>query len=318
VDYAVKKVLLTGSQHVQDRAVREAMCLAKLDHPNVVRYHQVWKEEVEESALEQFLDSSDEEDSSSLSLSRPTASRTHQSSSVRPSRSECGGALPARAVLYIQMQLCENTLREWMQTPGRDGSIGVNRGYFVQVLQGLAHIHQASLIHRDLTPNNVFITHDKTFKIGDFGLSREMTDADSLAAPLDPEHGAAQDALLQSVSRGVGTSLYMSPEQRGCCKVDYKADVYSAGVILLELCYPVRTWRPVPHVLARPHADPLLCSQMSTHMERVVVLSALQRRELPRSLAGTAVGLLILRLTADSAAARPTVAALLSDELLSG
>jgi translation initiation factor 2-alpha kinase 4 len=193
------------------------------------------------------------------------------------------------------MQLCENTLREWMQTPGRDGSIGVNRGYFVQVLQGLAHIHQASLIHRDLTPNNVFITHDKTFKIGDFGLSREMTDADSLAAPLDPEHGAAQDALLQSVSRGVGTSLYMSPEQRGCCKVDYKADVYSAGVILLELCYP-----------------------MSTHMERVVVLSALQRRELPRSLAGTAVGLLILRLTADSAAARPTVAALLSDELLSG
>ena len=96
----------------------------------------------------------------------------------------------------------------------------------------------------------------------------------------------------------------MSPEQRGCCKVDYKADVYSAGVILLELCYPVRTWCPVPHVLARPHADPLLCSQMSTHMERVVVLSALQRRELPRSLAGTAVGLLILRLTADSAAAR--------------
>ena len=115
-----------------------------------------------------------------------------------------------------------------------------------------------------------------------------------------------------------GTPLYMSPEQRGCCKVDYKADVYSAGVILLELCYPVRTWCPVPHVLARPHADPLLCSQMSTHMERVVVLSALQRRELPRSLAGTAVGLLILRLTADSAAARPTVAALLSDELLSG
>jgi translation initiation factor 2-alpha kinase 4 len=43
-----------------------------------------------------------------------------------------------------------------------------------QVLRGLHHIHENNLIHRDLTPANVFITHDKTFKIGDFGLSREI------------------------------------------------------------------------------------------------------------------------------------------------
>ena len=55
---------------------------------------------------------------------------------------------------------------------------------------------------------------------------------------------------------------------------------------------------------------------MTTHMERVVVLSALQRHELPKSLEGTAVGMLILRLTADAAAARPTVSALLSEPLL--
>ena len=40
-EYAVKKVLLTGSAREQERAVREAMCLAKLDHSNVVRYYQV-------------------------------------------------------------------------------------------------------------------------------------------------------------------------------------------------------------------------------------------------------------------------------------
>ena len=80
------------------------------------------------------------------------------------------------AVLYIQMQLCELTLRDYLLEPGRDASLDGNKPYFLQLLQGLQHIHNNSLIHRDLTPANVFITNDRqTIKIGDFGLSREMT-----------------------------------------------------------------------------------------------------------------------------------------------
>ena len=59
------------------------------------------------------------------------------------------------------MQLCELTMRQWLQSEKRDPSLEANRPYLVQVLRGLHHIHQASLIHRDLTPANVFITHDK-------------------------------------------------------------------------------------------------------------------------------------------------------------
>ena len=93
IDYAVKKVLLTGSPREQERAVREAMCLAKLDHPNVVRYYQVWKQELDDdaAALQEFEDSSDEEsllsssvaDSDSYSYSYSCASASHARRSAR-------------------------------------------------------------------------------------------------------------------------------------------------------------------------------------------------------------------------------------------
>jgi len=84
------------------------------------------------------------------------------------------------------------------------------------------------------------------------------------------------------VTRGVGTTLYMSPEQKAGLPYDHKVDVYSAGIIFLEMVHPV-----------------------GTQMERIVMLSALQRRELPRELAQTDVGEFVLWLTSAAAADRP-------------
>mmetsp|Transcript_54021 Transcript_54021/g.160177 ORF Transcript_54021/g.160177 Transcript_54021/m.160177 type:complete len:420 (+) Transcript_54021:1513-2772(+) len=221
------------------------------------------------------------------------------------------------------MQLCELTMRQWLQADGRDGSLEANRPYLVQVLRGLHHIHQASLIHRDLTPANVFITHDKggekTFKIGDFGLSREMTadmpgnlpsvlsalDGVGNVSPIAPDahkkgsqkgrrsaDGSVRGTSRQ-VTRGVGTTLYMSPEQRASLPYDHKVDVYSVGVIVLEMCYPV-----------------------STQMERFEVLSKLQARELPEGMCGTQVGDLVLWLTSESPAERPSLGEILASPLL--
>ena len=142
-------------------------------------------------------------------------------------------------MLYIQMQLCELTLRDYLRTEGRDTSLEASKPYFLQLLAGLQHIHRNSLIHRDLTPANVFITSDRsTIKIGDFGLSREMTSelpvVASSSANLDLALRAGREQAeriarrserrehLRSVTRGVGTTLYMSPEQRACKPYDHK------------------------------------------------------------------------------------------------
>ena len=96
-----------------------------------------------------------------------------------------------------------------------------------------------------------------------------------------------------SVTRGVGTTLYMSPEQRAMLPYDHKVDVYSAGIIFFEMVHPV-----------------------DTQMERVTVLGNLQRRELPRELSNTQVGDFVLWLTSEKAADRPNVDAALESPFM--
>jgi len=83
--------------------------------------------------------------------------------------------------------------------------------YFSQIADAIGHMHSKRIMHRDLKPANVFLTLNGSVKVGDLGLSRELS-----------------DATLEAHSK-VGTPLYMSPEVLRGDGYDFSSDVWSAG-----------------------------------------------------------------------------------------
>nr|QGP73761.1 Proline-rich receptor-like protein kinase PERK3 [Sedum alfredii] len=83
--------------------------------------------------------------------------------------------------------------------------------------RGLKYLHENSIIHRDVRPNNILVTHDHESLLGDFGLAR------------------AHEADHSSETRVVGTLGYLAPEYAESGKVSTKTDVYAFGVVLLQL-----------------------------------------------------------------------------------
>ena len=96
-----------------------------------------------------------------------------------------------------------------------------------QVLRGLAAAHEKGIIHRDMKPENVFLTKRENapdfVKIMDFGISKIIDAHDS-------------KVRLTETGAVVGTPVYMAPEQaRADESIDHRADIYAAGVMFHEM-----------------------------------------------------------------------------------
>ena len=100
--------------------------------------------------------------------------------------------------------------------------------YARQIAVGLAAAHDKGIIHRDVKPDNLFITSDGRVKILDFGIAK-------LTKPSDERSGMT--ALPTATAEGmvVGTAAYMSPEQVRGEAVDARSDIFSVGSVLHEM-----------------------------------------------------------------------------------
>ena len=105
----------------------------------------------------------------------------------------------------------------------------------LQVAQALETTHAKGIIHRDLKPSNIKITAEGTVKVLDFGLAKQVADAEK-----DAEE--ARTNLTRDGST-LGTLAYMSPEQLRGQRVDARSDIFSLGVVLYEMLAGVHPFR---------------------------------------------------------------------------
>ncbi len=121
---------------------------------------------------------------------------------------------------YIVMEFVEGrTLRDILKSEGR---LPPRRAMEIvaDVSAALDFSHRAGLVHRDVKPANVMITHSGAVKVMDFGIARAVAD---------------NSATVTQTANVIGTAQYLSPEQARGEAVDARSDVYSTGCLLYEL-----------------------------------------------------------------------------------
>jgi tRNA A-37 threonylcarbamoyl transferase component Bud32 len=123
-------------------------------------------------------------------------------------------------VPYLVMEYIEGCNLETLLRRGGPLEIKEVLRIGMQVARGLAAAHQQGLIHRDVKPANILLENGvQRVKLTDFGLAR-----------------AADDARLTQSGFIAGTPMYMAPEQAAGELIDARADLFSLGSVLYELC----------------------------------------------------------------------------------
>jgi serine/threonine-protein kinase len=134
--------------------------------------------------------------------------------------SDCGvdGDVPFLVMELLEGESLEARLKQGALPPA------VACELLLQLLAGLAFVHEHGLVHRDIKPGNLFLertAQGERLKLLDFGLAK-------LLAP-------GSDASLTLSGEVFGTPAYMPPEQITGEAIDARSDVYAVGLVAFEM-----------------------------------------------------------------------------------
>ncbi|KAF2072307.1 hypothetical protein CYY_006385 [Polysphondylium violaceum] len=257
IEYAIKRIKV--NQKLPTKELMEVRTMARLNHPNIVRYFNSWIEEENqidhygESILfkqQQLQQQYDESNNNNNNVNYNNNNNNNNNVNYNNPKYS----------LYIQMEFCKyGTLRKILNSR-TEINLKQSREIVKQVLIGLQYIHAQGVIHRDITPDNIFVCEQPlSVKIGDFGLAitSEALNNQSKQQQLNNNNNSNSN----NNNKGVGTFIYSSVEQEEGKHYDEKTDVYSLGVVFYEML-----------------------NTFSTNMERIDNLGKLKKSSLVNSI----------------------------------
>ncbi len=103
-------------------------------------------------------------------------------------------------------------------------ALGTSAGIIIEILDALQAAHDAGVVHRDLKPDNLFLSPQGRVKVLDFGVAKLMPNYEASLAKAATQTGAL-----------IGTPGYMSPEQVLGEPVNASTDLYALGAILYQM-----------------------------------------------------------------------------------
>ncbi|XP_036845083.1 probable serine/threonine-protein kinase DDB_G0284251 [Oncorhynchus mykiss] len=152
---------------------------------------------------------------------------------------------------YVVMDHCDGGNLAQKIKEGNPFSEEQIMDWFVKICMALKHVHELGLLHRDLRPQNIFLTTFGTLCLGDFGRVNENAS--------------------QSESSKDGMLGYLGPEILTGGIYDTKSDIWSLGCVLYELCVlqsaftAASTIELIPKILGGPYPSLPECFSPELH-----------------------------------------------------
>lgn len=152
-----------------------------------------------------------------------------------------------RDKVYIFMEFCESGSLAGLLSHGRIEDEMFVQVYTLQMLEGLAYLHQSGVVHRDIKPENILLDHNGVIKFVDFGAAKVIAAQGRTKRGLTHHvttPGSDDGSSPQNINSMTGTPMYMSPEAITGQKnsKSWAVDIWSLGCCVLEMATGKRPW----------------------------------------------------------------------------